>query len=180
MKALHGNYIYLRALEPEDLDTLHRIENDEELWNIGETMVPYSKYVLKEYIANSHRDLFEAQQLRLVICRTNTNEVVGLIDLFDFDPHNLRAGIGIMISGGENKRKGFASEALALIKNYSAVHLKIHQLYANIQEDNKNSVSLFVKAGFQLIGIKKDWRRKRSLPSGQEIYTNELLYQHIL
>jgi len=179
MKTLQGNNCYLRALEPEDIDHVYLAENDEDLWSVGETLVPFSKYVLKEYLANSHRDIFDVRQLRLVICESRSHNVVGLIDLFDFDPHNLRAGIGIVITGESDKRKGFASEAIALLKKYCAVHLKVHQLYANIEEDNKPSISLFEKAGFELVGIKKEWRRKTSLASGKESYINELLYQHI-
>ena len=43
--------IRLRALEPEDLDWLYRIENDEHVWKWGNSNVPYSRYALKKYIA---------------------------------------------------------------------------------------------------------------------------------
>ena len=45
--------IHLRALEPEDLDSLYNIENDEDLWDVGVTNVPYSRFVLSAYIATS-------------------------------------------------------------------------------------------------------------------------------
>ena len=44
--------VSLRAIEPEDLDLLYRIENDRNLWNVGTTNVPYSRYTLHDYIAN--------------------------------------------------------------------------------------------------------------------------------
>ena len=47
----------LRALEPEDLELLYSIENDDSIWKIGASNVPYSKYVLRDYIANSHNDI---------------------------------------------------------------------------------------------------------------------------
>ena len=31
----------LRAMEPEDIDLLYRIENDRSLWDVGSTNVPY-------------------------------------------------------------------------------------------------------------------------------------------
>ena len=34
----------LRAIEPEDLDLLYQIENNTELWQVGATNVPYSRY----------------------------------------------------------------------------------------------------------------------------------------
>ena len=42
------NKIKLRAIEPEDLEVLYKIENDVRLWNIGVTNVPYSKYTLHD------------------------------------------------------------------------------------------------------------------------------------
>ena len=44
------NQVHLRAIEPEDLDLLYRIENDVKLWNVGITNVPYSRYALHDYV----------------------------------------------------------------------------------------------------------------------------------
>ena len=180
MKTLRGSRCYLRALEPEDLDTIYAVENDEGLWYVGETLVPFSRYVIKEYLENAHKNIFEVRQLRLVICDITTDDFVGLIDLFDFDPHNLRAGIGILIASDASRKKGYGIEALEMIKRYCAAHLKIHQLYANIETSNEASVRLFEKAGFERVGMKKDWRRKHNIESGATTYTDEYLYQYIL
>ena len=59
--------IRLRALEPEDLEWLYSVENDEELWQWGSSNVPYSRYTLKTYIAESRHDIYADGQLRLVI-----------------------------------------------------------------------------------------------------------------
>ena len=40
--------VRLRAIEPEDLDTLYKIENDRTLWGIGPTNVPYSRFALHQ------------------------------------------------------------------------------------------------------------------------------------
>ena len=45
--------VKLRALEPEDLEILYTIENNQSEWNVGATNVPYSRYVLRDYIANT-------------------------------------------------------------------------------------------------------------------------------
>lgn len=95
MVNLQGKHIYLRALEPGDLDFLYELENNTDIWEISGTTVPYSKHVLKQYLDNAHRDIFDVKQLRLCICKAD--QVLGLIDLFDFDPHNKRAGVGLII-----------------------------------------------------------------------------------
>ena len=170
---LHGELVYLRALEPEDLDLVFRIENDEDLWELTTTLTPFSKFLLKQYLRNSHKDIYEAKQLRLVICRSDTNEALGLIDLFDFDPKNQRAGLGILIFSEVERGRGYGAEALRLMINYSFKRLELHQLYANILEENSPSIRLFEKQGFRPVGLKKDWLRLEGS------FKNEYLYQLI-
>ena len=106
MQHLKGNQVYLRALEPEDLEFLYRLENDTTIWEISGTQKPYSKATLKKYLANAHLDVFEVKQLRLGICSSKDNSLLGLIDLFDFDPKNKRAGVGLIIQSDKNRGKG--------------------------------------------------------------------------
>lgn len=97
MITLKGNTIYLRALEPEDLEFVYAIENDESIWEVSNTQTPYSRFLIRQYLENAQQDIYEAKQLRLAICKNGTPEAIGLIDLFDFDPRNQRAGVGIVI-----------------------------------------------------------------------------------
>lgn len=76
--------IRLRALEPEDLEWLYSVENDEELWQWGSSNVPYSRYSLKTYIAESRHDIYADGQLRLVIETEDEHLVLGCVDLIDF------------------------------------------------------------------------------------------------
>lgn len=173
MTTLKGNSIFLRALEPEDLEFIYTIENDESIWNVSNTQTPYSRFLIKQYLENAHQDIYEAKQLRLAICNNNTNKAIGLIDLFDFDPSNNRAGIGIIIHQPENRENGMGSEALQLLIKYSFTFLQLNQLYANISTENEISKALFTKFGFQLIGVKKQWNKVNNQ------YKDEALYQLI-
>ena len=173
MITLKGEHINLRALELEDLEALYSLENDESLWELSHTITPYSRYILKQYIQNSYKDIFEVKQLRLVI-ENNENKFLGLIDLFDFDPKNHRAGLGIVINNEENRRKGLAKMAIELILNYSKEKLQLHQIYVNVSENNDVSLKLFIGFGFEVIGLKKDW----NYDGGS--FSNELLLQYIL
>ncbi|MBF6608965.1 MAG: GNAT family N-acetyltransferase, partial [Flavobacterium sp.] len=143
MLTLIGENIYLRALEPEDLDFVYLVENDESIWEISHTQTPYSRYLVVQYLENAQQDIYEAKQLRLAICRTGCEDAIGLIDIFDFDPKNRRAGIGIMIQNDGNRSQGFGSEAVSLLVNYAFSHLQLHQLYANIDTMNEPSLKLF-------------------------------------
>ena len=120
MQALKGKHIYLRALEPEDIQFLFTTENNTSFWEISSTQTPFSKFILEQYIANSYQDIYTAKQLRLIIAKNTSEQAVGMIDLFDFNPQHQRAGIGILITS-ENQQKGFASEALSILIDYFKV-----------------------------------------------------------
>ena len=172
MITLKGENISLRALEPEDLEFIHTIENDESVWEVSNTQTPYSKFLIKQYLEHSQKDIFEVKQLRLVISNYN-DDTLGLIDLFDFDFKNKRAGVGILVKDATNRKKGYGSEALQLLIKYSFTHLGLHQLYCNISEENETSIKLFKTQGFENIGLKKEW----NYVNGS--YKNEYLFQLI-
>jgi diamine N-acetyltransferase len=156
-----GKKLNFRAPEPEDVDILYTWENDASIWHLSNTVTPFSKHTLEEYILNAHQDIYTAKQLRLIIVLNKTSEAVGCIDLFDFDPVNMRAGVGILISK-EFRKKGFASEALSMLIDYAFQTLHLHQLYCNITSDNAESLKLFQKQNFKIIGLKKEWIRFKS------------------
>lgn len=173
MVTLTGNTVYLRALEPEDLDFIYRIENHEPLWEVSYTQTPYSRFLIRQYLENAHQDIYEAKQLRLAICRKGSFDAIGLIDLFDYDPANARAGVGIIVANETDRGQGLGAEALKLVIGYAFSKLHLHQLYANIDTANDASTALFSNFGFTLIGIKQQWNRR------EDAWTDEALYQLI-
>ena len=172
MTVLKGRHIQLRALEPEDLEYLFALENDPDIWEISGTLTPYSRKVLRAYLETAHQDIYQAKQLRLAIAGEDES-AIGLIDLYDFDPRHLRAGIGIVISQSKHRNRGFGGEALTLLCSYAFNVLDLHQLYAGVSADNLRSIHLFEKLGFQQNGVRKDWLRTSSG------FKDELFFQKI-
>jgi diamine N-acetyltransferase len=148
--------VTLRALEAEDVELLYEWENNEENWRVSHTITPFSKYILALYIKNSDKDLYESKQLRLII-NSPEKKSVGAIDLFDFDPFHLRAGVGLLIHNKEDRFKGYASAALDLIIAYSFKKIGMHQLWANVSSNNEPSIRLFERHGFKICGTKQQW-----------------------
>ena len=169
-----GN-ISLRALEPDDIELLYNWENNREIWRISNTKVPFSKYLLQKYIENSHLDIYQIKQLRMMIDLQDDRGIrsIGCVDLFDFDPFHARAGVGILIANKEDRNKGYASQALKEIVQYAFKYLHLHQLYCNITSDNTASLKLFESAGFCVIGTKREWVK------GDKGYLDEILLQLI-
>lgn len=171
MITLKGKNIYLRALESIDIEFVYAVENDETIWEVSHTQTPYSRFLIRQYLKNAQQDIYEAKQLRLAICNIENENAIGLIDIFDFDPKNNRAGIGILIKDTKHRSQGVGSEALELVIKYCFVHLNLHQLYANISTENKASLRLFTKFEFFEVGTKKEW----NLINGT--YKDETLFQ---
>lgn len=146
--------VMLRAIEPEDLDLLYQIENDIQEWGVGNASVPYSRYMLHQYITNSKADIYADCQMRLVIQLTD-GTLLGLIDVIDFDPRHRRAEVGIVIRQCF-RRKTYASQAIA--KLIAIVHQwNIHQLYAIVANSNEPAFATFSKAGFTHSATLSDW-----------------------
>lgn len=152
--------VRLRALEKKDIDSLYEWENDQELWNVSCTTGPFSRYVLEQYIENSHLDIYSNGQLRFMIETTSKTPVtVGMVDLYGFEPFHMRAGVGIMIHKS-NRQKGYATDALEQLLEYAFGFLNFKQLFCEVAEDNLTSLSLFTNKGFEITGIRKEWVRR--------------------
>ena len=170
---IQSEHIYLRALEPSDLAVLYTTENNTAVWRVSNTITPFSKAILELYLETAHQDIFSTKQLRLMICLNTNHNPVGTIDLFDFDPMNARVGVGVLVFD-EYRKKGFASEAIELVKTYARETLLLHQLFCNISASNNESVNLFEKCGFEKVGTKKQWNR-----ISKNQFEDEWMYQLI-
>ena len=170
---LKGNTISIRALEPSDASLLYQWENNMDLWSVSFTQIPFSQFILEEFVIAAHHDIYTSKQLRLMVCANDNRETVGIIDLFEFDPQHLRCGLGIYIHDIFRK-KGAAFECIELIKTYCFSTLFLKQVYVHINSSNAASLALFEKAGFEKNGLKKSWN-KTSLGSFEDVWFLQLI-----
>jgi diamine N-acetyltransferase len=144
--------IRLRKLEPSDLPYLYQWENDASVWADGSNHNPLSQQDLRDYIASTTGDIYRDGQLRLIIEERSTLNLqpstLGCIDLFDFDPRNRRAAIGMYIAP-EYRGKGVGRAALEALEDYAFGHLNLRVLYAVIASSNIPCSSLYRSAGYQ-------------------------------
>lgn len=150
--------IKLRALEPEDIETLAEIENDRTQWNLAEQTAPVSMELLRQYVRSYTANPYEDGQLRLAVTDGQTDELVGLIDLYEIDAIHQRAFVGIYVRR-EFRNRGYSLEALRKIGEYSSDVLGLHQLAARVTSDNNPSLKLFRRAGYRKVATLVDWYR---------------------
>ncbi len=153
---IEGRICRLRALEPEDIEVMYGWENDTNVWRDSGTTAPFSRHVLSRLIEEQQFDIYATRQMRLVIEDVATRETVGAVDIFEFDPHNRRAGVGIIISPPYRQR-GFALDALRALERYASEILHLHQLWCSVMEDNTASLALFARAEYEQCGRRREW-----------------------
>lgn len=163
--------IVIRAAEPKDAELIYNWENDQEIWRVSETYMPYSLYQIESFLINNN-DLFSNRQIRFIIESKTNQKPVGCIDLYDFDPIHFRAGIGILIQK-DFRKQGLAKESLQLVMDYCFNVLMLKQMYCLIDSLNIDSINLFKNIGFEQCGYRKEWIRT---PEG---FIDEYEFQYI-
>lgn len=166
--------VLLRAVEFDDAALIMRWENDTSEWQHSGTTLPFSRHQIEQYVLNASADFWDSRQLRLMISNEE-GKTVGAVDLFEADPVNRRAGIGIMIDR-EHRGKGYGRAGLRLMTETAFGRFGLHQVWCHIAPDNLPSIHLFESEG---------WKRSGSLPEWQffngcyhDVYFYQLLNQN--
>lgn len=146
--------VVLRPLEPNDLPFLYRWENDAASWADSDTHNPLSQHQLRQYIADATGDIYRDGQLRLIILADGAT--VGCIDLFDLDPRNRRAAIGMYIDPS-SRHGGIGRRALAALEQYAFTHLDLRLIYAVISSRNEACTALFRSMGYWMSSPLMAW-----------------------
>ena len=143
---IEGEKIVLRSVDSSDIDTILLWENSSAEPRYGVYEERFSREDVVQFIENQQRfSLAENEQLRLMIC-SHEGERLGALDLTEYDGE--KVFISILIFDLDNRRKGFAENALRLVVDY-AKSLGLQTLYASIFPENLPSISLFEKVGFE-------------------------------
>lgn len=138
--------ISLRKIEPSDLPFLYQWENDASAWADGSNHNPLSQKDLRDYIDSSTGDIYRDGQLRLIV--VDDQHTVGCVDLFDFDPRNRRAALGLYIAP-EFRTSGLGKAAIEKVEEYAFRFLQLRVLYAVIASANVACAAIFQALDYQ-------------------------------
>jgi diamine N-acetyltransferase len=166
-------------MEPKDVSLLHAWENASEDWWMGASVSPISAEAMRRFVTGSH-DLYQARQLRLMLDSLEENQAdwitVGAVDLYDFEPRHLRAGVALHVDRGA-RRFGHGLQGLVLLSEYAKRHLGLRQLYAEVPASHHASIALFRKAGYLETGRRSSWIRGAQ-DGWEDVVTLQLLFTH--
>lgn len=170
---LSDNNIFLRAPEPSDIPIMYSWENDAAVWSFGNQSAPFSEKNIEDFVINYQADIFAARQMRFIVCTCHNGLPVGTVDLYDFDPVNKRAAVGILIDTS-HRRKGYALGALRILERYARARIDLHQIWAVVAKDNHPCRSLFEAADYSISGCLKSWIRIN------DSYSDAYIFQKLL
>ena len=166
--------IYVRALEPTDLEFLYKYENSFSVMQWGGQKNLYSRYDFKRFIEDSHQDITITNQKRFIVALKSDDRAIGTVDLYDYCTDNQRVCIGLIFYEESDRNMGYGKEVIRFAKQFCFQQLSIHQLYVEIEADNINSIKMFESCGFKYCGTKKDWIQKSGAFCDIKCYQNIL------
>jgi len=144
--------IYLRNLVWEDAPKIYDFMQEYDLVKyLAELPQPYKIEHAYSFIDFAQRENEEVKTHHFAIVETNMGDFVGAIGLKDINLISKSAEIGYWI-GKKYWGKGFASEAIGAVIDYSLKELKLNKLKALVFESNVSSIKVLNKCGFKYFG----------------------------
>lgn len=100
-------------------------------------------------------DSLSSGKLTLYAFDSNDNPV-GCVELYNYDPVNRRAAVGIVVSN-EYRHQGYGTEMIQTLTQFCHENTSLHQIYADIAATNTPSLHIFQHAGYIHCATMRDW-----------------------
>ena len=150
---LHGEKVFLRPIETEDLKIIHKWRNSSQFLYAGiPTPTPYGK--LKDW----YEEVLKEEGKIFLICDRLNDNPIGTIRLFDIERKSYKGDLEIMIKGIDEDQDGYAIEAIQLFLNFCYKIKNLRRIAITITEDKENLLNILEKVGF-----KREGRKRRSV-----------------
>lgn len=152
---IKGGRIYLKGIQVSDANTLYcSWLNDPEVNSyLCCRFERWTLHKMKRYISETIKN---TSNYFWAIYRKDTDEHIGNIKLGYVNMNYRYGDIGVIIGDRSSWGKGFATEAIELVKKYAFKNLKLHKLTAGAYANNYGSIRAFQKAGFFIEGSRKE------------------------
>jgi RimJ/RimL family protein N-acetyltransferase len=143
--------VYLRALEPSDLERTRKWHNDPALY---ETLVRPFRYVSEaaeeEWLRP--KTAYSQTEIQLAICLRAGDRHIGNVHLTDVDWIARQACVGIFIGEEQDRAHGYGRQALRLLLRHAFGDLGLRRVYLTVLEDNHRALRVYEQCGFAIEG----------------------------
>lgn len=142
--------IRIRTLEKDDLEFLHKLNNDPNVMDYWFEEPYLSMEKLKEAYEKDQED---TQNREFILM--NKEEKLGFVGLYGIAQRHRNAEFAIMIDP-THQGNGYASTATQLAMRYAFSKLNMHKLYLYVDKANEKAIHIYKKVGFQAEGTMKE------------------------
>ena len=152
---MKGPRLSLRAVEPDDLDTLHTLWNDPELHLLAydEPYVPMSTGNARHRIEQKTTGQVDRNgDVLFVAVSESTSDIVGITQVSGISSYNQLAQLGIAMLPSA-RGQGYGLEALTLTVQYGFRLRGLRRLELGTRSDNAAMRAIAEKAGFTYEGM---------------------------
>jgi diamine N-acetyltransferase len=139
--------LYLRPIEKKDAFGVYLWELDKETQLVTQSEIKVSLENIYALI-EQQTDVHNSSQLRMMICLSDRNDAIGMVDLYDVDFAKGFAFVGVLIANKSLRQKGYARQALLSLAHYAKKELKLFSMKAIVQLNNEASMALFESLNF--------------------------------
>lgn len=143
--------VYLRCLEPDDLERTYKWHNDPKLYeSLGGVFRYVSRASEEEWLRKASS--YSANEVSLAICLTNGGRHIGNVYLRNIDWVSRRAELHIFIGEPNERSNGYGTAAVNQVLQHAFQDLGLHRVYLFVLEDNKPAIRTYEKCGFAVEG----------------------------
>jgi RimJ/RimL family protein N-acetyltransferase len=150
-----GKEVFLRAIEEDDLPTLHKWANTPELWYmLGGWHFPGSMVSVKKWFDSLQND----QLIQRFAVEAPDSGLIGTANLVNIDWKNRHATHGLMLGDKEIRGKGYGIDTVMAMLRYAFEELNFERLDASIIEYNEPVLGVGLKkCGWKEEGRRRNW-----------------------
>ena len=150
VRGLRGERVYLRPLEPDDAELVHRWYEDTRVQTLmGDPPLSLAarRRRYEDAVTGDGPNVF-----RFVICRLDDDAPIGRTDLFDIDRDNGSLAFGITIGDPSLWGQGFGTDAVNALVDFAFGQLRMERVWLDTDHVNTRAQGAYKKAGFSVEG----------------------------
>jgi RimJ/RimL family protein N-acetyltransferase len=145
---LRGERVQVRAVELADLPSLHDWWADPAHWHEMAEPARLLSFEAVEDWYDAERDRVDLQEGRTLAIADSAGGILGTIQYGRIDPRDRACEIGMFLGKGEDRGKGYGSEALRLLLAFLFGDLGVHRASLQVHPDNAAAIRCYEKMGF--------------------------------